>query len=142
MNYSKIGWTEKTAITKSDLTHMDEGIYELAAESSETKSRVEQLRFSNIQAGVYFFGSDTTAEEENRNGVLQKKITFPAKFKQTPYVFAVANTGKPDVINVSIANVDASSFVLFLKYDPSAKPGNTINGNIIKVSVNWLALGN
>ena len=62
MNYSKIGWTQKTAITQSDLTHMDEGIYELAAESSETKSRVEQLRFSNIQAGVYFFGSDTTAD--------------------------------------------------------------------------------
>ena len=87
MNYSKIGWTQKTAITQSDLTHMDEGIYELAAESSETKSKVEQLRFSNIQAGVYFFGSDTTAEEENRNGVLQKKITFPTNSRRLRIIF-------------------------------------------------------
>lgn len=145
MNYSKVGWSNKSAITQSDMTHMDEALYALAQETSSNTNALGNLPYTKIQAGVYYFGSSTTEEDlgtsEGRS-VKRQTIQFSQKFSKAPYVIVTANSNAPDSVNATVSSVKTDQFSMVLKYDPRYKPGSsTSTGGIIKLAVYWIAIG-
>lgn len=146
MNYSKVGWSSKSAITQSDLAHMDEALYALAQESSSNTNALSNLPYTNIQAGTYVFGTSSLEEDlaKDEGRYLKKRnIQFPKKFATKPIILATANTSQPDKVSATIVNDKTTDFDLVLEYDPRWKPGTTnSSGGLNKLSVNWIAIGN
>lgn len=146
MNYSKVGWSNKSAITQSDMVHMDEALYALAQESSKNINALGNLPYTSIQAGTYVFGTSSSevdlAKDEGRY-LKKRTIQFPKKFATKPIIVATANTSQPDKVSASVVNDKISEFDLVLEYDPRWPPGATnSSGGINKLSVNWIAIGN
>lgn len=129
MNYQKINWSTKTALSKDDLATMDNGIAACAESINKYGTALKTTADYTMVVGSYYFTAEDT--DSTANAVKKKEITYGVQFKSTPLIFATVNTSRPDVKSASVGEVGTGKFNLYLNYK---------NGTPTQV-VYWMAIG-
>ena len=135
MNYSKVNWSNQTAITKDNLDTMDSGIAALAAEVNGIQSSVTALSVANIQRGAYQFKRSDTVLDSAGKKYIKVTVRFSAKYNVAPTVITQIKSGRvTEGYNVTINNTTTTDFELLL-YLPSGQVSSE------GIWVQWLAIG-
>ena len=116
MNYSKVNWTNQTAITKDSLDKMDSGIAALSQESADFDSRIATLESASIITGAVKI---TSGSETSSSNVKKVDVTISPALSQIPRVFVTALSSRPDITHATVSNVSTTGFTIYLYHTGS-----------------------